>query len=362
MILSRRNLIASGILAASELGWAGSAESVSGFLESPRQADSATAPPLLSTGLLAGTVAVPKVDDAVEAYCKWFNYVVRWRGKVTKEQAALWGASKVAGHPVAVIGLPDTEVGLIRFVGSAVKPAPAFTTIGWTSLEIRVRDVDKLIARLEGSPFKRIGGPGNARLGTGPEFRRSMQTSGLAGEVIYFTANATSPDAPSPGGLLGVENTGNVFILVLASRHYQETRQFYAQVLGSQSGPGRAFALSIANLPLGLPRDNPINLVAARVGVDSLIEIDDFPKEAAPRVFPPGELSPGVSMETLAIADLDKVTSALQKANVEFRRLDAGLPGPPYRGGRALVCLGPSGEMHEFIERKDPWPARSSSG
>jgi hypothetical protein len=187
--------------------------------------------------------------------------------------------------------------------------------------------------------------------------RRSAQTLGLAGEVLYFTQNLTQPEAPAPGGLLGVRNVRTLFIMVLAARPFPETREFYGQILGAQSGTGRGRPVKIINVALGLPPDNLITILGARVGINTWIEMDDFPKQAAERRVAPGELSPGISLVSVAVTDLEQLASEPKGAGIPFRRMDGGLAGPPWPVGRALVCRGRSGEMLEFIESKDPWPA-----
>src|SRR5262249_62192373 len=139
------------------------------------------------------TVSVHRVDDAVRQYCKWFEYVVHWRGKVTKAQAALWEAPGMAGRPAAVVGPEGMEEGLIRFVEVLDKPTPTFTTRGWVTLELRTRNVDALAGHLEGSPFERIGGPADLKFSAQPPRLRAVQFLGLGGEALYCTQSLADP-------------------------------------------------------------------------------------------------------------------------------------------------------------------------
>lgn len=63
--------------------WGGTAFS----LRSQEKTKSEPAPAPLTSEIVAGTASVPSVEDAVNQYCKSFDYVVYWRGKVTAGQA-----------------------------------------------------------------------------------------------------------------------------------------------------------------------------------------------------------------------------------------------------------------------------------
>ena len=356
MKLSRRDLLRSLVVGGGNLGFLGPWGRAAFSLWSQEKAQSEPAPAPLTSGIAAGTASVPSVEDAVNQYCKWFDYVVHWRGKVTAAQATLWEAPGVAGHPAALVGPKDMQQGLIRFVEVSVKPTPAFTTRGWTALELRTRNVDELAQRLEGSPFKRIGGPADLTFAKPPRLR-AMQALGLGGEALYCTQSLLDPNGPYPGGQLGPNNVGTLFIVVLACWPYPATRDFYIQTLGMKLGFEAEFALRFANRYLGWPADRKGVLATARSGPSSLIELDGYPEEVLPRPTPGGSLPSGVSICTLEVPDIEKVARALQAASIPFRRLSSRLSEPLYRKRPALALRGRSGEIVELVENKEAPPA-----
>ncbi|MBI3951634.1 MAG: hypothetical protein HY314_14375 [Acidobacteria bacterium] len=308
----------------------------------------------LVLGVAGATVSVPRVDDAVSTYCQWLGYVEHWRGEVTASQAAFWETPAVTGHRVAVVGPKDEELGLIRFVEvSANERLPAFKTIGWGAMEITVKDVDELARRLEGSPIARFRGPNDLKFGDQPPRIRAMQALGPTSETLYFTQIKIQPSDYALA-VPGTNDVGRLFIAVLSARPYNATRDFYVKTLGMKGTEQDEFefALDFVNKALGLPADHKIKIGLVRSAGNTHIEIDAFPKEATERQISPGSLPPGIAMCTLAVRSVDQVAQALKAAEVPFRRLDEMLSSPPYRGGRALVCRGRSGEIVEFIEKK----------
>ena len=163
-------------------GMQGPPQSQSDAEEPPPWGDPST----LVTAIAVGTVAVPDVADLVEAYCDWFAYVEHRRGSVPAALADFWDAPAPAGHSAALVGPHDMNRGLIRFVeiGSEFKRIPPFTTLGWTALEIRARNVDKLVSQLEGGPFVSPTGPHDLKFGDSLATLRAVQFRGPTGELL----------------------------------------------------------------------------------------------------------------------------------------------------------------------------------
>jgi len=292
------------------------------------------------------------VRDAVEQYCKWFDYVVHWRGKVTAAVAGLWEAPGVIGHASAIVGPKDMSRGLVRFVEVPGKPTQPFTTRGWAALEIRTRDVDELSKHLEESPFKRIGGPADLKFTAKPHVLRAVQFLGPGEVPLYCTQSLADPNGPYPGGQLGPHNVGALFIIVLACWPYPATRDFYVRTLAMTQGAESPRPLRFANQYLGWPEDRNGILSTARCGSTSLLELDGYPEEISLRPIPKRGLPSGVSICTLSAPDIKSVAEVLTGAAVPFRRLDSRVAEPPYSNGAALVCRGASGEVVEVVEER----------
>lgn len=216
--------------------------------------------------------------------------------------------------------------------------------------------MEELAKRLERSPFKRIGGPADLKF-TNPPKLRAMQVLGLGGEALYCTQSLVDPNGPYPGGQLGPNNVGTLFIVVLACWPYSATRDFYIHTLGMKLGFEAEFPLRFANQYLGWPTDRKGVLAAARSGPSSLIELDGYPEEVLSRPTPSGSLPPGVSICTLDVPDMEKFVAALQAASITFRRLSSQLSEPPYRKRPVLALRGRSGEIVELVENKEAQPA-----
>lgn len=354
MKLARRDLLRSllaGIGSAAVLGTTSRVSALTPRQQETGKPNARVAP--LTSGISAGTASVFNINESIHEYEKWFNYVVHWRGKVMASQAAMWRAPGVAGHPSAVVGPKEMQQGLIRFVEVAPGPIKPFTTRGWTALEIRTRDVDELARHLEGSSFRRIGGPANLKFTAQPNILRAMQALGSSGEALYCTQSLVDPEGAYPGGQLGPNNVGTLFIMVLACWPYPETRDFYVQTLGMQRGVEHSRPLRFANQFLGWPDDRNGLLATARSGPTSLIELDGYPEAVPSRPIPGGNLPTGVSICTLEVPNLDAVAAALKTAEIPFSQMESRLSQPPYRGSAALACSGRSGEIVEFVQSNE---------
>tara|TARA_R110002049_G_scaffold115854_14_gene268105 strand:- start:16113 stop:17210 length:1098 start_codon:yes stop_codon:yes gene_type:complete len=305
-------------------------------------------PATLVSGIAAGTLTVPSLDETVSAYTRGFAYVEYWRGSVSPELAKFWGTPAMAGRRTAVLGPPEHDSGLIRVLelGDDFEKVNPYDSLGWVALEIRVRTPDDMVEQLKGLPFTHTGGPGDSSTAGGAPAYRAAQFKGPSGEPLYFTQH-TQLD-----GLLemGANNVGPLFIQTLAARPYLKSRDFYQETLGLQSRmeidvPRNSLAKS-----LGLPQGRRYKMAAVRAPEFCSIQIDEYPKEAMPRPTVEGCLPPHSSMCTFATTDLDVVAAALSGSGIPFNRIEAH-PMFPAKGSRAISCRGHSGEFVEFVER-----------
>ena len=108
------------------------------------------------------TIAAPEVQRMIDTYHLYLGYELVDHGKITTQQAQLWGRPGLAGRRYAIM-LPGGEgMTSFRFVESA--PAPSyrpFLHMGWNAAEIMVQDTDAVAAKLVDSPFRLIGPPAN---------------------------------------------------------------------------------------------------------------------------------------------------------------------------------------------------------
>ena len=307
-------------------------------------------PSSLVTAIAASTVAVPSVWDLVPDYLKWFGYVEHWRGTIPAAVANFWDAPALAGQRAAVIGPAHSNRGLFRFIeiGAAFQRIPLHTTLGWVALEIRARDVDALVRDVQGGPFTHVGGPRDLKFGDLPATLRAAQFRGTMGEPLIFTEDLKYDRSE----LLGDGNAGPLFIQTLAARPYTATRDFYLEMLKMKLSLEVDYRMRNVSWALGLSEDKTRKMSAVRSTDYCSIEVDEYPDEATERPTASGSLPPGVCMCTLATQGIDAVASALRRADIPFKTLDAN-PIPPYEGGRAIICRGRSGERVEFVETSE---------
>lgn len=78
------------------------------------------------------------------------------------------------------------------------------------------------------------------------------------------------------------------------------------------------------------------------------MEIDGYVKPGlGPRPRAPGELPPGNAIASFSVPDLDAI-------KVQFIQPPTVLEGAAYGGARSATFIGPTGELTELIEERDP--------
>ena len=287
----------------------------------------------------AVTTAAADLGKVEDAYAKFFGYQVVERGTVAADTAAGWGAPAVAGRPLLAMMPASGEPTVLRFVQQDLPPGfKPLTTYGWNSTEIVVQNTDELQKQLEGSPFHILFPP---RPLDGLPDIRAMQGTGPAGEMLYLTWI----QRPIPGHDLPVAKSfvDRCFITVLGGPDMEAMRRFYHDNFGNQPGPiayPRIQALSAAN---GLPEETKHPLCTVPLGHQSLIEIDEYPKEAKERPRPPGGLPAGMAIVTFEYPRLDGLTVSPIAPPAPSRL-------PPYKDHRTATVVGAAGELIELVE------------
>ena len=297
---------------------------------------------MLST-IVAVTLLVPDVDAAAHAYQATLAYQTVERGHVAPEQAALWGADRLAGRKFVVLQPQSREPVYLRFVETEAEAAPVMKALGWNATEILVEDPVQLEPRLAGTPFRVIGPP--APLEFNPKVI-AMQALGPAGELLYFTR---MPPGASKFGLGSATSfVDRVFIVVLGVHDIRRTLDFYSTTFGvevTDPAPSRVGVLAEA---WGLPAETTFPLAIVRLPARFLIEVDEYPAGAAAPGTEAGAGPPGgMAMVSFTVDSLEPYRNSLV---AEPRVLE----GVPYGGRRAGVMRGPSGEFLELVEGPPP--------
>lgn len=243
----------------------------------------------------AVTYSVPDVDAMVAAYGDTLEYAVADEGHVSPERAEAWGAPAVAGRRYVSMIPQSGERVPLRFIEN---PNPvewrALTTYGWNATEIIVEDVNRLAERIEGSAFRRIGGP---RPLTNYPLISAMQVIGPAGECVYLT------HAPEGCGMtLGPARSfvGRVFSVVAGGPEIEAMNAAYRDDFTNHVRPPKPTPIGIINEANGLPADNKIDLGLVELEWGTVLELDGYGDAMGPRPAREGDLPPG-----MAIASFD---------------------------------------------------------
>lgn len=288
----------------------------------------------------AVTYAAPDLRAIEAAYVGDLGYIVAAHGRVPRTQARAWGAPAVEGSPMLTLGPASGEAVYLRFVESADACGwRALETLGWNATEFVVQDVEALADRLRSGAFEIIGPP--ARLTRFPMIR-AMQVIGPAGECCYFTQIGRDSGLDLAQALSFV---GRVFIVVAAGLDVDALYESYAG-FDNPIDPPVATPVRVISKAHGLPADTLHRHGLIKLPGGTLVELDEYPSSAAPRVNAEGALPPG-----MAVVSFD--------ADTLGGRRFIGPPAPSALPGtnRVAACLrGVAGEIIELIA-----PSRQAS-
>lgn len=287
------------------------------------------------------TWSVADLETAESAWREWLGFRTVERGELSSELCVAWDAPAAAGQKYALMEPASGDPVFVRFIETGEHAPPG--SFGWCAAEFLVKDPDALAARLAGSPFRRLSGPGD--LFPRPKAPRAMQMIGPSGEVVYFTRILPGG---SQYGLKGARSeVDRVFIVPLGVPAIDVMQDFYCGVLGLKETEPMAFINPIMAHLCGVAPDTVFPTAIVPIpGRRFLIELDQLPASATPRLRRPGHLPAGLSMVTFQTPDLDALDCAWRAAPVR-------LAGAPYDGRRSAITVGPAGEWLEIIEHRD---------
>lgn len=285
------------------------------------------------------TIAAPEVQRMIDTYHLYLGYELVDHGKITTQQAQLWGRPSLAGRRYAIM-LPGGEgITSFRFVESP--PAPAyrpFLHMGWNAAEIMVQDTDAVAAKLVDSPFKVIGPPANLSFS---DKIRAMQVLGPSNEALYLTSfkqKMAEFDVPEARHFVD-----RVFIVILGGGTAAGLNEFYTRHFGVATAQVMPAVISVISNAHGLPPGTKHDLAALGLTGQSYIEADTMPAATLSRDAAAGELPPAIAMVSFGV---DALPDSLQ-----YLAPPQTLSQAPYHGRRAAVAVGPAGELIELIER-----------
>jgi len=287
------------------------------------------------------THCVADLATEIETWSRYLGYALKDRGNLAADLCAAWNAAAETGRPYAIMAPANDTPVYIRFVETGERAGywPPVTW-GWNATEILVQDPDELALQLQGSPIKRFGGPMD--LHRAPKAPRAMQTLGPSGAMLYF---ARLLPGGSRYGLHGAKiPVDRIFNVILGGPSLDKLREFYSNAMGLRVGDPMGYVGTLAAEACNAPPDTEFPICVAPLRArHSILELDEYPQNSAPRSRVEGCIPGGMSMVGFDTASLDDFP-------VPLRAEPAAVACFPYNGSRVAVTEGPAGEWLELIE------------
>ncbi len=294
----------------------------------------------LLRGLAIVTHCVADLGIAEAAWSGVPGYRTVERGSLPAELCAAWDTPAAVGQPYCLMRPASGEEVYLRFVETGERGHGPPAACGWSATELLVTDVDELATRLDGSGFRRLGGPGD--LYARANAPRAMQVIGPSGELVYFTR--LLPGGSRYGLKQARSYVDRPFIVTVGGPSCAAMHEFYGGTLGLRIMDRTPFVNSILAYLYGLPAATVFpTAVAAIPGRRFLVEMDECPESVPPRARRAGHLPPGFAMVSFLVHDLEEI-------RLPMRAPPRAINGIGYDGRWVAVVEGPVGEWLELIE------------
>jgi len=289
--------------------------------------------------ILGGVVTVPDITRAITDYRDILQMQLIEEGVVSADLARAWGCANIAGNKMAVLQPRSGADCFIRLVEQPSHPEFVPTTsYGWAAYELTVQDVFGWPDRLTGSSFDIIGPPKELDI---LPFFVPMQVLGPGREMVYLNevrVNTPSSDLPEAKSI-----TDHIFIVILATPDREASVKWYCDRLKLEEADTYTLEYSMINEAFGKPAGTTSKLTMVQNGKLPIVEVDDYPDEAAARPRHEGMLPPGNAMVSLGVDSLDAL-------DLKWLAKPVARDAAPYSGRRAASVTGPAGELIELIE------------
>jgi catechol 2,3-dioxygenase-like lactoylglutathione lyase family enzyme len=290
--------------------------------------------------IMGGLSTLPDLERGLAAYRDTLGLDLVERGELPEALAASWGCPGNAGSPYAVLRPKSGAPCWFRLVEQADHPDfKPTTTYGWAAFETTVEDVWHWPEALPADLFT-IVGPPKVLENIEPAFI-PMQALGPGREMVYL--NQVLGDLPDTDLPRAGSPVDRIFIVVLATPDREASIAWYCDRLALRRGEDYTLPYSMINDAFGLAPDTQTTITMVSHGRMPIVEVDDYPDEAAPRARHDGKLPPANALVTLAVEDLDDCTA-------EWLAPPSPREGALYEGRRAATAIGAGGELVECVE------------
>ena len=248
---------------------------------------------MMNLGKIAAvTISTSDLNKMVEAYQESLSYRVTKSGQITVQESSAWGTENLTNADYVVMQPEKSDDFSFRFIHQPDQSNYiAFKSVGWNAAELIVEDVDGLAVQLENSPFKIIGAPADLSF---TKDIRAMQVMGPANEILYLTQfKKNLPEFDSPKPRCFVDQT---FIVVLAGKSLDEMQNYFHNKFGLAKATIIESRIRSISRVFNYPEDTKYKAAALALKGQSMIELDELPKEASDRFSLDGYLPAGIAM------------------------------------------------------------------
>ena len=278
-------------------------------------------------------VLAQNLSATQQAYQDFLGYERVDEGVMSAELSAAIARPELTGNAFVTL-MPPTgpQVG-IRIVAGGQSGYRPMRRVGWSAIELLVKDPVALKSELPDSAFQHLQGPDFL---TDEQNILAMQVSGPNRELFYLThmidpSQSFLQPAPSPAAV------GHTFIMVMGSRDIEASLAFWRRYFHNNIVGPIPYRIGVLSSAYDLPQEteHPLALVSMADGYG--IEIDQYPDSASANPAPDGEQG-GVILVSL------EVDPATLKAPIPWE-----LPYVDNNGGvRGGVMTLPSGAPVEL--------------
>ncbi|HEX7405581.1 MAG TPA: hypothetical protein VF307_06625 [Candidatus Nanopelagicaceae bacterium] len=240
------------------------------------------------------TISTPDIELATRAYCDLLGFSVVDSGTIETSDSLALVAPKTIGNQWIKVQAGNPQLGSILFVSGNYQPPETFRTLGWGAIEILVSNVDGLVAQCVESPFEVLVPP--VSVGS-DSVLRAAQLRGPSGEGVYLTQVDSNPAGFSLPQ--GEHSVAGIFIVVLATSHLDETRNFLENRFALRRVTDHYLPIRILNKAFDLPAQTLHRISSLHLAGECVIETDQYPVNAEIRRRREGDLPPGISIVTV---------------------------------------------------------------
>jgi len=242
--------------------------------------------------IAAVTISTSDLNRIVEVYQEFLKYRITKSGQITVKESSAWGAENITDADYVVMQPEKSDDFSFRFIHQPDQSNYiAFKSAGWNAAELIVEDVDGLAVKLENSPFKIIGAPADLSF---TKDIRAMQVMGPANEILYLTQfKKIVPEFDSPKPRCFVDQT---FIVVLAGKSLNEMQDYFHENFALAKATIIESRIRSISRVFNYPEDTKYKAAALTLKGQSMIELDELPKEGSKRSSLEGYLPAGIAM------------------------------------------------------------------